>query len=214
MSRARLLALHSLVAAVAAAGCGAKRQPAITPISFAPPALIALLPDPGTNHTGRARVFNEFGSTDLATPRAATRATADAAPAAVTTLSDADVARYFGDALRALPPAPRHFTLQFRFESDTLTEASTALIPAILQAVKALAVPEVIVIGHTDTMGEAKSNVALGLKRAATVRNILVEAGLPVSTVEVVSHGEGDLLVKTRNNVAEPRNRRVEITVR
>jgi hypothetical protein len=30
----------------------------------------------------------------------------------------------------------------------------------------------------------------------------------------VTSHGEGDLLVKTRDNTPEPRNRRVEITVR
>ena len=109
----------------------------------------------------------------------------------MTTLSEAEVTRVFGAALAALPPPPRHFTLQFRFESDTLTEQSTALIPAILAAVKALAVPEVVVIGHTDTMGDAKSNVALGLKRATTVRGILVGAGLPASTVDIVSHGEG-----------------------
>ena len=84
----------------------------------------------------------------------------------------------------------------------------------ILEAVKALAVPEVIVIGHTDTMGEAKSNVALGLKRAATVRTILIQAGLASSMIEVTSHGEADLLVKTRDNTPEPRNRRVDITVR
>jgi len=113
-----------------------------------------------------------------------------------------------------LPPAPRHFTLEFRFESDALTDASTALIPEILQAVKVLSVPEVVIVGHTDTMGDAKSNLALGLKRAATVRAILVEAGLPASTVDVASHGEANLLVRTRNNVPEPRNRRVEITVR
>jgi outer membrane protein OmpA-like peptidoglycan-associated protein len=95
-----------------------------------------------------------------------------------------------------------------------LTQESAALIPVILRAVKALAVPEVVVIGHTDTMGDAKSNLTLGLRRAATVRTILVGAGLPASTVEIVSHGEADLLVKTRNNVPEPRNRRVDITVR
>ena len=38
--------------------------------------------------------------------------------------------------------------------------------------------PEVAVVGHTDTMGDAKANIALGLKRAMTVRNILVQAGL------------------------------------
>jgi outer membrane protein OmpA-like peptidoglycan-associated protein len=63
-------------------------------------------------------------------------------------------------------------------------------------------------------MGDRRSNVALGLKRAQAVRAILVKAGLPPSLVDVTSHGEGDLLIKTRDNTPEPRNRRVEITVR
>jgi len=214
MSRARLLALHGTVAIVLATGCGAKRPPASAPVAAVPPTLIALLPDPETRVTGRARVSNEFGAVDLASPRAASLVPGNAAPGALTTISEAEVARVFGDALAAMPPAPRHFTLQFRFESDALTDESAALIPVILQSVKALAIPEVVVVGHTDTMGDAKSNVALGLKRAATVRAILVQAGLAASTVDVNSHGEADLLVKTRNNVPEPRNRRVEITVR
>jgi outer membrane protein OmpA-like peptidoglycan-associated protein len=129
-------------------------------------------------------------------------------------MSAEDVTRLFGEALAALPPAPRHFTLQFKFESDALTDESAALVPTILDAVKALSVPEVVIIGHTDTMGEAKSNLALGLRRANAVRSILVQAGLPPATVDVTSHGEADLLVKTRDNTPEPRNRRVEITVR
>jgi OOP family OmpA-OmpF porin len=72
----------------------------------------------------------------------------------------------------------------------------------------------VVIVGHTDTMGDPKSNIALGLKRAEMVRTILVQAGLPSSTIDTVSHGEAELAVRTRNNVPEPRNRRVEITVR
>jgi outer membrane protein OmpA-like peptidoglycan-associated protein len=129
-------------------------------------------------------------------------------------MSDDDVRQVFGAALAALPPAPRHFTLQFRFESDTLTAESMAVLPEILQSVKALPVPEVVVVGHTDTMGDRKANVTLGLRRANTVRGILATAGLAPATIEVASHGEGDLLVKTPDNTPEPRNRRVEITVR
>ena len=210
MLRARVLALHGILAVVLAAGC-ASRRPS-TPGPAPAPTLIVLLPDPETKVTGRIRVANEFGTANLSAARASVRATA-AAPAVVT-MTEADVERVFGSALAALPPAPRHFTLQFRFESDALTAESSALIPEILQAVKALAVPEVVVVGHTDTMGDPKSNVALGLKRAETVRGILVQAGLPASTVAITSHGEADLVVRTRNNVPEPRNRRVEITVR
>jgi len=210
MSTARS-ALLVTIAVVLASGCGPKRvAQAARPT---PPTLIVLLPDPVSGITGRARVFNELGAADLATPRAATRVTSGA-PGPVTTMSEADVKQLFGDALAALPPPARLFTLQFRFESDALTEESTALVPEILIAVKQLSVPEVVVVGHTDTMGDPRANLALGLKRANSVRDILVDAGLAPSTIEVTSHGEADLLVKTPDNTPEPRNRRVEITVR
>ena len=47
-------------------------------------------------------------------------------------MSEPDVTRLFGDALSALPPVPRHFTLYFLFESDELTDESRALLPEIL----------------------------------------------------------------------------------
>jgi peptidoglycan-associated lipoprotein len=214
MSSGRSRLLLGLAAVVLTAACGAKRVAPAPPAAPSSPTLIVLLPDPETRVTGRAIVSNEFGSTTLASPRASSRATSTAAPGPVVTISEDEVARIFGAALAGLPPAPRHFTLQFKFESDTLTDQSAALIPEILQAVKAIPVPEVFVVGHTDTMGDKKANVALGLKRAVSVRNILVQAGLAPSTVEISSHGEAALLVKTRDNTPEPRNRRVEITVR
>jgi OOP family OmpA-OmpF porin len=75
-------------------------------------------------------------------------------------------------------------------------------------------VPEVEVIGHTDTIGSKVNNVALGLRRAELIRRLLIDIGLGESLMKVTSHGEADLLVRTADGVAEPRNRRVEITVR
>jgi outer membrane protein OmpA-like peptidoglycan-associated protein len=72
----------------------------------------------------------------------------------------------------------------------------------------------VVAIGHTDTMGTPVKNVELGLRRANAVQALLVDAGLPATSVAVTSHGEGALLVRTADGVVEPRNRRVEITVR
>jgi outer membrane protein OmpA-like peptidoglycan-associated protein len=202
-------------AILAAAGCGAKHVTPATPGAPPPaPALIALLPDPESGVTGKIRVSNEFGALQIATPRGSTLVKADAPPGAVTEMSEADVARLFGAALDALPPAPRHFTLYFEFESDTLTDESTQQIPEVLGAVKRLAVPEVVVIGHTDTMGNAKSNVALGMKRAMAVRTVLIDAGIAPDMIQVASHGKSDLLIKTKDKTAEPRNRRVEISVR
>ena len=43
---------------------------------------------------------------------------------------------------------------------------------------------------------------------------LLVQAGLNPVALDVRSHGEGELLVPTADNVFEPKNRRVEVTVR
>src|ERR1700693_2018022 len=100
--------------------------------------------------------------------------TTNRGPGRVETMSEADVARLFGNAWSALPPPPRHFILYFRFESDQLTNESRGLVSEILNTAKGRAVPEVVVIGHTDTMGARAANVALGWRRAATVRSLLV----------------------------------------
>jgi len=132
----------------------------------------------------------------------------------VTTMSEADVNRLFADVLSALPPAPQRFTLFFRFESDDLTDESRRLLTDVISAVRSHTMPEVVVIGHTDTMGTRQANVALGMRRAVMVRDLLVNAGLAPAMLEVASHGEGDLLVHTPDETPEPRNRRVDITVR
>lgn len=175
--------------------------------------VIVLLPDSDTRSTGSARVSNSLGAVDLTAEREAALVAVNRAPV-LTTLSPAEVQGMFGDALSALPPAPQRFALLFRFESDELTDQSQAVIPQVLGAVKQHAAPDVVVIGHTDTMGTQQVNHALGLKRAMMVRNLLVRAGLDGATIQVMSMGEIDPLVKTPDETPEPRNRRVEIAVR
>ena len=211
MRSASVVFVAAFAAALEAACAGKHAAPA-------PPetvqTLVVLLPDSDTGVTGRAFVSNKSGNTDLNAARDSSTATPSTAPTAVTTMSEEEVQRVFGDTLSALPPAPVHFTLNFKFESDELTDESRALLPEILKTVKERAIPEVLVVGHTDTMGTPKANIELGLTRANTVRNVLVQVGLDPSLIEVRSHGESDLLVKTPDETAEGRNRRVEISVR
>ena len=203
-----------LIAALAAGlvlGCGPQR------IRTSPPpgqALIVLLPDPGEGTVGRAVVSNPAGTADLTAARESTSVSPNQPPAPVTVLSEADVQRIFGAALSALPPAAQHFILYFRFDSDELTDESRALVPQVLQAVKGRPFPDVGIVGHTDTTGPAAINVELGLRRAIAIRSLLVDAGVAAALIEATSHGETDLLIKTADEVFEPRNRRVEVTVR
>jgi outer membrane protein OmpA-like peptidoglycan-associated protein len=70
------------------------------------------------------------------------------------------------------------------------------------------------VIGHTDTVGDSRDNEQLSLARAKSIASLLKEAKLDADKIVVESHGEKNLLVPTPDNTDEPRNRRVEITVR
>lgn len=211
MSDARRVNTWLAIAAVSTlAACGPKRISGPEPPGQD---LIVLLQDSDTRTTGAAGVSNSLGSVDLAAERDAALVKPNSAPV-LTRLSAAEVESMFGEALSALPPAPQRFTLLFRFESDELTDQSQALIPRVLAAVKEHAVQDVIVIGHTDTMGTQQANYSLGLKRAMMVRNLLVSSGLNVASIEVTSVGELDPLVKTPDDTPEPRNRRVEIAVR
>ncbi len=178
------------------------------------PDLIALLPEPEGGATGQATVANKLGSVDLDAERETVSVLPGQAPARVVTLGKAELNAIFGDTLGSMPRPPQFFVLYFRFESDELTDFSRALLPQVLKAVVSFPAPEVVAVGHTDTTGDGKANVALGLNRANAVRTLLIGAGLDASLIEVTSYGEADLLVKTPDETAEPRNRRVEIAVR
>ena len=69
-------------------------------------------------------------------------------------------------------------------------------------------------IGHTDTLGTQEHNQQLSMSRAEMIRDRLVHDGLSPKSISVAGRGKLDLAVKTADQVAEPRNRRVEITVR
>jgi outer membrane protein OmpA-like peptidoglycan-associated protein len=203
-----------LVASLAAACAGACKSTPVVEPSVPASDLVVLLVDADTGAVGRVRVSNAEGAIDLVSARAATRIVANQPPSPIDTLTDAQVVQAFGDALSALPPPPLSFTLHFRFESDELTDEALALVPRILQSVKDRFVPDVLVVGHTDTAGSTAANLTLGLRRAGVVRDLLVTAGLDPTAVEVISNGERNLLVPTDDETPEARNRRVEISVR
>ena len=211
MTHARPVAiLSAIVVAGFVSACG---PPRVRTPQRPGQAQTVLLPDSDSKIVGRATVSNASGSATLEAARDSTVVSAGEPPAPITVLSESEVDRLFGDALNALPPAPQRFTLYFRFESDALTEESRALIPEILKAVRERPVPDLIIVGHTDTTGTTAANFELGRTRALMIRSILVEAGVN-AVMDITSHGESDLQVPTADGTLEPRNRRVEISVR
>ncbi len=95
-----------------------------------------------------------------------------------------------------------------------MTPASRSDFPAIVAAVREYASVDTSVVGHSDTAGDARTNLELSLRRALAVGALLAAEGIDPGALEITSHGEANPLVPTGDNVSEPRNRRVEVTVR
>ncbi len=124
-----------------------------------------------------------------------------------------EVQQRFAPALAAQPKAAQRFILYFQEGSDSLVAESEKQLVQVLDEIKQRSAAEVLVTGHTDRVGSIPANDALSLKRAAVVREALLGVGVPEKLVETSGRGEREPLVPTADEVAEPLNRRVEISV-
>lgn len=192
-----------------------RKKPALqTPLAPKAENAVVLLRD-DAGHVGRVLFENEGGSTDLTEENTMTVIyAANVAPIAPVAVNDGEIARRFGAALEGLPTPQLEFVLYFDVGTDRLTPASEAQVASLLQAVEERHSTDVSIVGHTDTTDTPKANFQLGMRRAEKVAEILTSRGLAPGYCTVESHGEGNLLIPTADGVDEPRNRRVEVTVR
>ena len=192
---------------VLAAGCATPAPPA----PAARPALFAVVPGKD-GHVGKIVVYGQDGAHPIDTAYGAQRIDG-AGHVQAGTVTAEQVSRDFGSTLAALPPRPATFTLYFLEGRDELTPESRAELEKVFAELKRRPAPDIQVIGHTDTVGSADYNDKLSRARAERAREMLLGLGLR-ARMEVAGRGKREALVPTDDNVAEPRNRRVEINVR
>lgn len=130
------------------------------------------------------------------------------------TLEENKVKTDFKEAMAAEPVKPANFVFYFTSGSADLTSSSLRLVPKVMQAIKDRNSTDIIISGHTDTVGADDYNKKLSLRRAKAVEKILLSKGIYEEAMEVTYHGKGNPLIPTGPGVNEPRNRRVEVTVR
>ncbi|HQC95686.1 MAG TPA: OmpA family protein [Aquabacterium sp.] len=130
-----------------------------------------------------------------------------------TTTAEAVRATY-GALLAQQPARPRSFTVQFESNGNRLAAGAEAVLTEMRAALAVLPAAEVVITGHTDRVGSVEANDRLSLARAEAVRDILAAAGVPRSAMSVAGRGEREPVVPTADEVAEARNRRVEIKIR
>ena len=173
---------------------------------------VVLLPPPGDKTSSAVVVTAGQDSAVLSRPYDSAQVRADAVKEKQ--LDAQTVGQRYQRLLSAQPAEPNRFILYFPSGTAELTPELNAQLSAILQDAIKRPGGEIIVTGHTDRVGSLESNDALSLRRAQAVRNLIVQMGFDPKLVQAVGRGEREPLVPTDDEVAEPKNRRVEIVVR
>ena len=196
------------VTAMAVALLGACTTPPPPP----PPQLsyVTLLPSPDGS-IGKVVVQGQRGEQLLTQAQQGVFLDGSKPPFAV---SAEQLERDFGASMKARPALPEQFLLYFEQGGAQLTAESKSLLPRIVERALSRLAVDMSVIGHSDTQGAANANEALALKRATAIAEQLRGLGLKDTVMVIESHGERNLLVPPPDDTAEPRNRRVEITLR
>ena len=175
------------------------------------PEVFAVLPAPD-GHVGTIVVKGPQSEQVLNSAYASVRIEGASQTTAV--LDAGQVREMFGSTLDALPGVATSFTLYFVEGKDELTPESQAQLESVFAELKRRPLPDIAVIGHTDTVGSLDFNDKLSRARADRMRELLIERGLPGERIQAAGRGKRELLVPTEDNVSEPKNRRVEINVR
>ncbi|HKM64560.1 MAG TPA: OmpA family protein [Acidisphaera sp.] len=178
-----------------------------------PANVVVLVPDE-TGSTGKVIVRNTGGAVELDRSLAAV-ATGPGHPLGKPFIADQkDVDRAFADTVAATPRAPKIFVLYFLNDQAVLDPKSRGDEEAAIAAARATPNADISISGHADATGTAAENETLSRRRAELIRDALVTAGVSRDIMSVEYHGANNPRVKRPPGVAEPLNRRVEVTIR
>jgi len=99
----------------------------------------------------------------------------------------------------------------FEFDSAKLTSESIEILETHGNFISANGEVTVRLEGHADERGSREYNIALGDRRAQSVRRVLLFQGASTDQVETVSYGEEQPAVAEHTEAAWALNRRVEL---
>jgi peptidoglycan-associated lipoprotein len=191
----RTLRVAVILAAVAivvsgTTGC-TKKQPSTTPQGATPAVEAAQTPSPAT------------------TPGATTQAPAEPFPP-----QPVDKSQVTEPSIDEMNRQGVLQTVHFAYNSNELDDAARAILQANAAWMKAHARHTVEIGGHCDERGSIGYNVALGDRRAGSVRDYLVGLGADGSKLTTVSYGEEKPVDPGHDETAWAKNRRAEFLIK
>ncbi len=135
-------------------------------------------------------------------------------PSDVRMMSKEEMNRRFGDVVKAEPLKAKKIILYLNEYNTDLNDNSKVDMALVIKTIKDRTPCVVDIIGHTDTTGDSDINIKLSLKRANLVKELIKKEGIDVSSFSVKGYGEEELLIPTKDNMKESKNRNVEVFIK
>lgn len=104
---------------------------------------------------------------------------------------------------------PEVRTIYFDYDRDSIRSEFESVLVAHARYLRSNGNARVVLQGHTDERGTREYNMALGERRANSVKRFLEVQGVSPSQLQVVSYGEERLAVRGNGEDAHAQNRRV-----
>ena len=101
----------------------------------------------------------------------------------------------------------------FDFDSSTLRQEGYDNLRKLVRIINRDNDTTLMIVGHTDSRGDANYNQRLSERRAQSASTFMVSQGLASSRIEVVGRGEYEPLSENETDAGRQKNRRVEIAI-
>ena len=115
------------------------------------------------------------------------------------------------------PPAKKKIVLRsvhFDFDKATLKADAKPILDEAIQVLKQEGSVDIVVEGHTDSVGTDQYNLGLSRRRGETVRTYLVDHGIARSRITAEGMGESKPVASNDTADGRAQNRRVELHVK
>ena len=103
--------------------------------------------------------------------------------------------------------------IRFDFDKSTIRPGNREVLSRMAGVLMTLQGYQIYVYGYTDDIGTAEYNQKLSERRAAAVRDYLVQSGVDPKITATKGYGQSDPLESGKSAQARTKNRRVEISI-
>lgn len=101
----------------------------------------------------------------------------------------------------------------FAFDSDVIEGAARTNLTNLANSLRNHPGTEVLIVGHTDSIGSASYNQSLSERRSRAAARFLASNGVSDDRIEAMGKGEAEPVADNASDSGRQQNRRVEIAI-